>query len=158
MSAPSVKVKAQEGLCRKRVLATRGQIRLTANRSRWCKRCTSQGIRGRTFDLYPECNVRLITLYAKPQYPDGSAWRAAALVTVRAVQWSQPHVRQRYMLGESSDTLYCAFMGTKFRRDLVTNANVPLVPLWAEPGSAAMTANEVGAMHGPFQCCSRVEA
>lgn len=31
-----------------------------------------------------------------------------ALVTVRAVQWSQPHVRQRFMLAESADTLYCA--------------------------------------------------
>ena len=57
---------------------------------------------------------------AKSYYPDGCAWRAAALVTVRAVQWSQPHVRQRYMLGESGDTLYCTFMGTKnIRRDLV---------------------------------------
>lgn len=42
------------------------------------------------------------------------------LVTLHAVQWCLPHVRQRYMLGESGDTLYCTFMGTKnIRRDLV---------------------------------------
>ena len=60
-------------------------------------------------------------------------------------------------MAESADTLYCAFMGTKFRRDLVTNANVPLVPLWAEPGNAATTANEVGACTAHIIFCTGVE-
>ena len=39
-------------------------------------------------------------------------------------------------------------MGTKFRRDLVTNANVPLEPLWAESdGSAAAAAEVRPALH-----------
>ena len=54
-----------------------------------------------------------------------NATRAAAfppqLVTLRAVQWAQPHVRHRFLLGESEGALYVAFMGTKLPRDMATN-------------------------------------
>lgn len=66
------------------------------------------------------------------------------LVTLSSIQWSLPHVGHHYMLGESSDALYCVFMGTKFRRDLVTNANVPLKQLWAEVSGISTAAGEVG--------------
>lgn len=32
------------------------------------------------------------------------------------VQWCLPHVRQRFLLAETEDVLYVAFMGTKLRR------------------------------------------
>ena len=48
------------------------------------------------------------------------------LVTLRVVQWCLPHVRQRYMLAESDDTLYCSLMGTKnIRQDLVCTCTWP---------------------------------
>ena len=37
-------------------------------------------------------------------------------------------------MAEGSDALYVAFMGTKQRRDLLTNANAVLVPIWPTPG------------------------
>ena len=37
-------------------------------------------------------------------------------------------------MAEGSDVLYVAFMGTKQRRDLLTNANAVLVPLWPTSG------------------------
>lgn len=46
------------------------------------------------------------------------------LVTLRGVQWAQPHVRHRFLLGESHDALYVSFMGTKLPRDMATNANL----------------------------------
>jgi len=69
------------------------------------------------------------------------------LVTLSSIQWTLPHVGHQYMLGESSDALYCVFMGTKFRRDLVTNANVPLKQLWSGTdgiASSITTIDEVG--------------
>lgn len=33
------------------------------------------------------------------------------LTTLRTVQWAQPHVRHRYLLGESDDAVYVSFMG-----------------------------------------------
>ena len=38
----------------------------------------------------------------------------------------------RYLVAESADTLYVAFMGTKQFRDILTNADVRLVRLWPE--------------------------
>ena len=38
----------------------------------------------------------------------------------------------RCLLGEADGALYMAFMGTKQRRDLVTNAQVLQEPLWPE--------------------------
>lgn len=46
------------------------------------------------------------------------------LTTLRTVQWAQPHVRHRYLLGESDDAVYVSFMGTKLPRDMATNANL----------------------------------
>lgn len=34
------------------------------------------------------------------------------------------------MLGETRDALYVAFMGTKQRRDIVSNAKIEMAPLW----------------------------
>lgn len=36
----------------------------------------------------------------------------------------------RYLLAQSADTLYVAFMGTKQFRDILTNADARLVQLW----------------------------
>ena len=38
----------------------------------------------------------------------------------------------RCLLGEADGALYMAFMGTKQRRDLVTNAQVLQEPIWPE--------------------------
>ena len=43
-----------------------------------------------------------------------------------SLQWS------RCLLGEADGALYMAFMGTKQRRDLVTNAQVLQEPIWPE--------------------------
>ena len=42
----------------------------------------------------------------------------------------------RVLVAEGSDALYVAFMGTKQRRDLLTNANAVLVPLWPASGAS----------------------
>ena len=58
----------------------------------------------------------------------------------------------RYLLAESADTLYVAFMGTKFRRDLVTNANVFMEPIWPDeldqPSAAAAHRGYLGRARG----------
>ena len=41
-------------------------------------------------------------------------------------------VSDRCLLGEADGALYMAFMGTKQRRDLVTNAQVLQEPIWSE--------------------------
>ena len=38
----------------------------------------------------------------------------------------------RYLVADDKDTLYVSFMGTKQRRDLVTNAAVLQEPLWPD--------------------------
>ena len=38
----------------------------------------------------------------------------------------------RYLIGEDKRTIYLSFMGTKQRRDLVTNAAVLQEPVWQE--------------------------
>lgn len=38
----------------------------------------------------------------------------------------------RYVLAESEEALYVAFIGTKQGRDIVTNANIMQQPLWAD--------------------------
>jgi hypothetical protein len=45
------------------------------------------------------------------------------LVTLKSVQWAQPHVKHRFLLGEGPDAMYVAFMGTKLPRDMATNVN-----------------------------------
>ncbi|KAK9820296.1 hypothetical protein WJX72_008693 [[Myrmecia] bisecta] len=59
------------------------------------------------------------------------------LVSVQHLQWSLPHVGHRYLVAEGGDALYVAFMGTKARRDLLTNANVVLEPLWPDEQPSA---------------------
>ena len=54
----------------------------------------------------------------------GEAEKAGALSSVIA--------RSRCLLGEADGALYMAFMGTKQRRDLVTNAQVLQEPIWPE--------------------------
>ncbi|BDA47931.1 hypothetical protein COCOBI_11-1880 [Coccomyxa sp. Obi] len=46
------------------------------------------------------------------------------------MQWSTSDLAHRYMLGETHDALYVAFMGTKQRRDIVSNARIGMSPLW----------------------------
>lgn len=38
----------------------------------------------------------------------------------------------RYLLAESEETLYVAFIGTKQGRDIMTNANIMQQPLWPD--------------------------
>lgn len=38
----------------------------------------------------------------------------------------------RYLIAEGEGRMYVAFMGTKQRRDLVTNANILQEPVWPE--------------------------
>lgn len=54
------------------------------------------------------------------------------MATIQRVQWSLPSVYHRYMLAEDDATLYVAFMGTKQRRDLVTNAAVLQTAVWPD--------------------------
>jgi hypothetical protein len=51
------------------------------------------------------------------------------LVTVQTMQAALPHVHHRFLVAEGPGALYVAFMGTKVRRDLLTNAMV-----WQEVG------------------------
>lgn len=67
-------------------------------------------------DHSQETSVSLIN-GVKAQFPPH-------LATLRGVQWAQPHVRHRFLLGESDDALYVSFMGTKLPRDMATNANL----------------------------------
>ena len=41
----------------------------------------------------------------------------------------------RYMVAESNDALYVAFMGTKQMRDMAANANISLSALWPTEGA-----------------------
>ena len=43
-----------------------------------------------------------------------------------------PQSLGRYLLAEAGDALVVTFMGTKQRRDLLTNANLILEPVWPE--------------------------
>jgi hypothetical protein len=54
-------------------------------------------------------------------------------VSVHEIE-KRPIFHDRYMLAESKDALYVAFMGTKQLRDMWTNARVRLAQLW--PGMA----------------------
>lgn len=40
--------------------------------------------------------------------------------------------RVRYLLGEDRDALYVSFIGTKQRRDIMTNANIMQETLWPD--------------------------
>lgn len=51
--------------------------------------------------------------------------------------------KRRYLLADDSDTLYVSFMGTKQRRDLVTNAAVLQEPLWPDIATEAERKSEV---------------
>jgi hypothetical protein len=46
------------------------------------------------------------------------------LVTLRRVQWALPHAQHSFLMAESADALFVAFMGTKRPRDMATNVNV----------------------------------
>jgi len=55
---------------------------------------------------------------------------------------SRSRVPARFLLAESEDALWVAFMGTKNARDLLTNGHILMGPVWPElspdePGSAA---------------------
>jgi hypothetical protein len=72
---------------------------------------------------------------------------------------TSPHTGRRYLVADCADALYVACMGTKQRRDLVTNANIMLEPLWeAEPRGAddSGASLEVPAAHRGF--LSRAQA
>ena len=62
----------------------------------------------------------------------------------------------RVLVAEGKDALYVAFMGTKQRRDLLTNANAVLVPLW--PATGGQGKNHVRSAVLPEAClplCNR---
>lgn len=50
----------------------------------------------------------------------------------------------RYLLAESEEALYVAFIGTKQRRDIMTNANIMQQPLW--PDSSPSPSGQVGSL------------
>lgn len=63
--------------------------------------------------------------------------------------------RRRYLLAEAGDALVVTFMGTKQRRDLLTNANLILEPVWPEDVAAgplpAVVATPNYSMQGRFR-------
>ena len=60
----------------------------------------------------------------------------------------------RVLVAEGSDALYVAFMGTKQRRDLLTNANAVLMPLWHTSG----VQGQVSLVSSSFRLSSEVAA
>ena len=58
-------------------------------------------------------------------------YRMRSVLSCRLYSVSFP-VLDRCLLGEADGALYMAFMGTKQRRDLVTNAQVLQEPIWPE--------------------------
>ncbi len=48
----------------------------------------------------------------------------------------------RYLLAEDNDALYVSFIGTKQRRDIMTNANIMQENLW--PGQPTAADSQVG--------------
>lgn len=73
----------------------------------------------------------------------------APLISLQRLQWSLPHVPHRYLLAEDSDALYVSFIGTKQRRDIMTNANIMQENLWPGQPTAA-DSQEVPAAHTGF--------
>lgn len=55
---------------------------------------------------------------------------------LRNVSWSPPSQRQRYVVAESDDALYVAFLGTKHAKDHVANLDLRHVPLPGVAGGA----------------------
>jgi hypothetical protein len=51
-------------------------------------------------------------------------------------------VLARYLLAEDNDALYVSFIGTKQRRDIMTNANIMQESLW--PGVPTAADSQVG--------------
>ena len=49
---------------------------------------------------------------------------------------------RRYLLAESKDVLYVAFVGTKQRRDIMTNANIMHEAMW--PTSVSIDGAQTG--------------
>ena len=47
------------------------------------------------------------------------------------------------MVAQSRDALYVAFMGTKQRHDILTNANVGMAPLWPQTGRTSQVTPDV---------------
>ncbi|KAK9832529.1 hypothetical protein WJX81_006107 [Elliptochloris bilobata] len=91
------------------------------------------------------CLVLSEAVYKVVDYGDaGAADMLAAIVRsfppslldIRRVQWAQPHSHHRYLLAEAGDALVVTFMGTKQRRDLLTNANLILEPVWPQDVAA----------------------
>ncbi|DBA88587.1 TPA: hypothetical protein ACH3X1_004236 [Trebouxia sp. C0004] len=73
----------------------------------------------------------------------------APLISLQRLQWSLPHVLHRYLLAEDNDALYVSFIGTKQRRDIMTNANIMQESLW--PGlPTAVDSQDVPAAHTGF--------
>ncbi|KAA6417845.1 MAG: lipase class 3 family [Trebouxia sp. A1-2] len=73
----------------------------------------------------------------------------APLISLQRLQWSLPHVPHRYLLAEDNDALYVSFIGTKQRRDIMTNANIMQENLWPDLPIAA-DSQEVPAAHTGF--------
>ena len=48
----------------------------------------------------------------------------------------------RYLLAESKDALYAAFIGTKQRRDIMTNANIMQEAMWHDPADVIESMDE----------------
>ena len=85
----------------------------------------------------PRCSVR----WSHGQRGPISCKLVPSLKT-RALQLLLPYISDfagkcapsicRYLVAQSADTLYVAFMGTKQFRDILTNADLRLVRLWPE--------------------------
>ncbi|KAK9844196.1 hypothetical protein WJX81_007745 [Elliptochloris bilobata] len=64
------------------------------------------------------------------------------------IRWEHSRIGYQVLVAEGGGALYIAFMGTKRRRDLLTNANAVQAPLWPTAGAGA--AEDAPAAHRGF--------
>ena len=98
--------------------------------------------------------VLLKVLWDMTPTPNGDVYVQVLLSVGKLLRWRrkstsfgdvlrrQPFVHGRFLLAESEDALWVAFMGTKSARDLLTNAHIMMAPVWPElspdePGKSA---------------------
>lgn len=78
--------------------------------------------------------------------------QSAFIASVNQASEAENTLFCRYMLADDKDTLYVSFMGTKQRRDLVTNAAVLQEPIWSSHNLAADEQKVSFCMNNGFIC------
>eukprot|EP00798_Chlamydomonas_sp_ICE-L_P000105 gene105-5516_t len=94
------------------------------------------------FELSPSGLAETITDYVN-SFPPG--W-----VNLEAVQVSMDSIEQHYLVAESGDSMYIAFMGTKQARDLMADLGFLHRPLWAEAAALAKDRQNIPSAHTGF--------